>query len=114
MSGEPDARLLAVTAQTRRFGNARHGGRGLYPRAMPTPVTGRCNLHTADCYGQPLGVRCRACERRALVPLDKIGAGRGNMTLLQSLPLTCSGCGGREVELWLFVKRDEAEAWIDG
>ena len=114
MSGEPDARLLAVTAQTRRFGNARHGGRGLYPRAMPTPITGRCNLHTADCYGQPLGVRCRSCERRALVPLDRIGAGRGNMKLLHSLPLTCSGCGGREVELWLFVKGDEAEAWSDG
>ena len=81
---------------------------------MPTPVTGRCNLHTADCYGQPLGVRCRSCERRALVPLDRIGAGRGNMKLLHSLPLTCSGCGGREVELWLFVKGDEAEAWIDG
>ena len=25
-----------------------------------------------------------------------------------------AGCGGREVELWLFVKRDEAEAWVEG
>lgn len=41
---------------------------------MPTPVDARANLHTADCYGQPLGVRCRACERRVLVPLDRIGA----------------------------------------
>ena len=78
---------------------------------MPTLVTGSSNLHTADCYGQPLGMRCRACERRALVPLDKIGAQKGSMTLLQALPLKCSGCGGREVELWLFVKRDKAEAW---
>jgi hypothetical protein len=80
---------------------------------MPTPVDGRANLHTADCYGQPLGVQCRACARRVLVPLDKIGAHTGNMTLLESLPLKCSACGGREVELWLFVTRDDAEAWLD-
>lgn len=78
---------------------------------MPTPVTSGSNLHTADCYGQPLGVRCLACERRVLVPLDKIGAKNGNMTLLHSLPLKCAACGGREVELWLFVDGDEAEAW---
>jgi len=47
-----------------------------------------CNHH-----GQPLGVQCRACERHVLVPLDKIGAKRPSC---------------------LFVKRDEAEAWIDG
>ena len=46
---------------------------------MPTPVTGRCNLHSAATYGQPIGVRCRSCERRVLVPLDKIG-GHGDMT----------------------------------
>ena len=34
------------------------------------------------------------------------------MTLLHSLPLKCSACGGREVELWLFVKSEEAEAWV--
>jgi hypothetical protein len=89
------------------------GGRaGFYSPAMPTPVTGRCNLHTAATYGHPLGVQCRACERRVLVPLDKIGA--GSMTLLRSLPLKCAVCGGREIELWLFVKRDEAEAWTEG
>ncbi len=80
---------------------------------MPTPVTSGCNLHTADCYGHPLGVCCRACERRALVPLDRIGAKSGNTTPLHTLPLKCSTCGGREVELWLFVKRSEAEAWAD-
>lgn len=78
---------------------------------MPTPVDARANLHTADCYGQPVGVRCRACERRVLVPLERIGA-QGSMTPLQSLPLKCSACGGCEVELWLFVKRAEAEAWV--
>jgi hypothetical protein len=83
-----------------------------YRREMPTPVTGRCNLHTADRYGQPLGVQCRACERRVLVPLDKIGAKSGSMTLLHTLPLKCAACGGREVELFLFVKGDEAAAWV--
>ena len=31
------------------------------------------------------------------------------MTPLHTLPLKCAACGGREVELFLFVKRDEAE-----
>ena len=35
-----------------------------------------------------------------------------DMTLLRSLPLKCAACGGREVELWPFVKGDEAKAWI--
>jgi hypothetical protein len=39
---------------------------------MPTPVDGRANLHTAACYGQPLGARCRSFKRRALVSLDVI------------------------------------------
>ena len=81
---------------------------------MPTPVTGRCNVHSAATYGQPLGVRCRSCERRVLVPLDKLGTRGSDMTPLHTLPLKCAACGGREVELWLFVKRDEAEAWLDG
>jgi hypothetical protein len=80
---------------------------------MPTPVASGCNLHTADRYGQPLGVRCRSCQRRALVPLDRIGAQEANMTPLHTLRLKCSTCHGREVELWLFVKGDEAEAWVD-
>jgi hypothetical protein len=37
---------------------------------------------TGDCYGQPLGVHCLACERRVLVPLDRIGAHKGDMKLL--------------------------------
>jgi hypothetical protein len=46
------------------------------------------------------------------VPLDRIGAHKVDMKLLHSLPLKCTCCGGREVELWLFVKCDEAEAWV--
>ena len=47
-----------------------------------------------------------------LVPLDKLAAHGSDMTPLHTLPLKCAACGGREVELWLFVKRDEAEAWV--
>jgi hypothetical protein len=80
---------------------------------MPTPVDTRSNLHTAAAYGKPLGVRCRACTRRGLVPLDRIGAHLGNMTGLQSLPFKCSACGSREVELWLFVNPAEAADWVE-
>jgi hypothetical protein len=47
------------------------------------------------------------------VPLDRIGAKSGDMTLLRSLPLKCSACGWREVELWLFVNRAEADDWAE-
>ena len=59
---------------------------------MPTPVTSGGNLHTADCYGQPLGVRCRSCERRALVPRNRASAIKGNTTPLQ-LREWQLGCG---------------------
>ena len=45
--------------------------------------------------------------------MDRIGAHTGNMTELQSLPFKCSACGGRDVELWLFVKRSEADDWAE-
>jgi hypothetical protein len=65
----------------------------IYPRTIATPVTSGCNLHTANCYGQPLGVRCRSCERRALMPLNRVGAIKDNMTPLQ-LREWQLGCGG--------------------
>ena len=76
-------------------------------RPIPTPVDGRANLHTVACYGHPLGVRCRSCSRRALVPLNVIGAKSGDMRELDTLPFKCRTCSGRTVELWLFVVRDE-------
>jgi hypothetical protein len=36
------------------------------------------------------------------------------MRELHTLLLKCSGCDGRDVELWLFVKRDEADDWAEG
>ena len=49
-----------------------------------------------------------------LVPLDKISTRGSDMTPLHSLPLKCTACGGREVELFPFVKSAEAEAWTEG
>ena len=80
---------------------------------MPTPVDAHSKLHTAASYRQPLGVRCQACEHRALISLDMIGARSGSMRPLHSLPLNCSDYGGRDSELWLFVRRDEAEDWVN-
>ena len=45
-----------------------------------------------------------------LVPLDKISTRGGDMTL----PLKCTACGWREVELFLFAKSAETVAWTEG
>jgi hypothetical protein len=55
----------------------------------------------------------QACTRRGLVPLDKIGTRGSDMTPLHTLPLKCSACSSREVELWLFVKRAEVDDWVE-
>jgi hypothetical protein len=80
---------------------------------MPTPVTARANGHTAKTYGNPLGIECEACKRRALVPLDRLGNLDGNMRPLRDWPFKCSGCGSRDVALWLFAKRAEADGWAE-
>ena len=81
---------------------------------MPTSVTSRENGHTANTYDNPLGVDCEACKRRVLVPLDRLGQLDGNMRPLKDWPFKCLACGSREVALWLFAKRTEADTWIEG
>jgi hypothetical protein len=73
----------------------------------------RDNGHTAKTYGNPLGIECEACKRRALVPLDRLGNLDGNMRPLRDWPFKCSACGSREVAMWLFAKRAEANGWLD-
>jgi hypothetical protein len=41
--------------------------------AIPKPVDSRDNGHGAKTYGNPIGVECEACRRRALVQLDRLG-----------------------------------------
>ena len=55
-------------------------------------VDGRDNGHTAKCYGNPLGVECEACKRRAPVALDRLGTLDGNVRPPRDWPLKC--CGG--------------------
>ena len=80
---------------------------------MPTPVTSRDNGHTAKTYGNPLGIECEACKRRALVPLDRLGNLDGNMHPLRDWPFKCSACESRDVALWPFPKRAEADEWAN-
>jgi len=78
---------------------------------MPTLVTARENGHSAKTYGNPLGIECEACKRRALVPLDRLGNLDGNMHPLRDWPFNGSAWGSRDV---LFAKRAEPEGWVEG
>ena len=67
------------------------------------------NGRTAWCWQRPLGVAC-LCGHCALVPLEKIGAGEGDMQYLYDRKFTCSKCGGRTVQLWFMTsEQDVAE-----
>jgi len=58
---------------------------------MPTPVSSRDNGHTAKTYGNPLGIECESCKRRALVQLDRLGNLDGNMRPLKELVVQVLG-----------------------
>jgi hypothetical protein len=75
--------------------------------AMPTPVTTSNNLHTVAMYGQPLGVECRGCGRRALAFAGKVDALRGSMRELRTLRFVCSSCRSRDWQGWLLL--DDAD-----
>lgn len=48
-----------------------------YRRGMGAKrVDGHDNGNTANSYGNPVGVECEGCGRRALVPLDRLGSAR--------------------------------------
>jgi hypothetical protein len=77
-------------------------------------VDRRDNGHTAKSYGSPLGIECAARGRRALLPLDRLlGNLDGDMRPLLGWPFECSACGSRDVSLWLFAKRAEADGWAN-
>jgi hypothetical protein len=78
----------------------------------PSRAQSTHNLRSAACYGQPLGVECKACGHRGLMALERIGVSDGDMRPLSSLRLKCSACEGRAVALLLFVTRAEADAWV--
>ena len=46
---------------------------------------------TRECYGNPLGVECEACKRRAPVALDRLGTLDGNVQPPWNWPFKCCG-----------------------
>jgi hypothetical protein len=72
------------------------------------------NLHSLYMGGMyPLGVECRECGRRALVPADRFGGCKGDMTELRKLRLVCQSCGSREHDTKVFLRAGDAEAWLE-
>jgi hypothetical protein len=74
---------------------------------MPTPVTGKHNLHSLYGHHRLLGVECIGCGRRALAVGDWLDDFKGDVRELWTLRFKCSACGS------LFVG-NEAEAWLEG
>ncbi|MBN9089155.1 MAG: hypothetical protein J0J01_19795 [Reyranella sp.] len=73
------------------------------------------NLHAIYVYGQPLGVECKGCGRRALDFADRdLDGFRADMRELRTLRFVCSKCGSREWAGWLFINATERDAWIEG
>ena len=74
--------------------------------ATPTPSPPSANSTSAS-YNEGQGV---PQDGAAAVSWFRKAADQGHAP-----PNSISAaCGAREVELWLFVKRDEAEAWAEG
>ncbi|HZQ01373.1 MAG TPA: hypothetical protein VFB13_17645 [Reyranella sp.] len=67
------------------------------------------NGHSLYMYGQPLGVECAGCGRRALLYGNRLHCFKGDMTLWTRRRFKCSSCGGHDVVLWYFLNRDEAD-----
>jgi hypothetical protein len=49
---------------------------------------------------------------RALIELAKLGHLNGNMKPLLDFKFKCSSCGSRDVSLFLFARRDEADEFL--
>jgi hypothetical protein len=77
---------------------------------MAVPPT----LHSLSMGGMyPLDVECQGCGRKVLVPADRFGGCKGDMTELCRLRLVCQSCGSRERETKVFLSAGEAEAWLE-
>lgn len=72
------------------------------------------SLHTAWMTGALLGIRCAACDHRAVLsPAELPTLRRDNLTRLRDLRLRCGHCGVRgqaPVEFTLFLPSDRDEA----
>jgi hypothetical protein len=77
--------------------------------------SGGQHLHSLYMDGMyPLGVECRGCGRKALVPAVRFGGCKGDMIELRELRLVCLSCGSRERKTKVFLSAGDAEAWLEG
>ena len=64
-------------------------------------------------HALPLGVFCRHCNHRALIPGDQIGAREGNMASLFAFRFRCKSCqkrGTGQDQFWLYLFHYQSEA----
>lgn len=71
-------------------------------------------LHTVWCSGSLLGIRCAACDHRAVLSAAELPTiRRANTTRLRDLKLRCGHCGGRgqaPEQFTLYVPSDQTDA----
>ena len=79
---------------------------------MPVPIDHGHTLHSLYMRGQPLGIECRSCGRRATLFDGEVEAFKGNMRELRSFKLMCQTCGSREWSGWLFGDAADRAAFI--
>ena len=78
------------------------------------------NLHTVWATAALLGIRCAACDHRAVLSSAELPIiRRGNMTRLRDLKLRCGHCGARgqapaQFTLHLPLDRDAAAGFMRG
>jgi hypothetical protein len=78
------------------------------------------NLHTVWMTGELLGIRCVACDHRAMLsPAELPAIRRDNMTRLRDLKLRCGHCGARgrapdQFTLYLPLDREQADGFLRG
>jgi hypothetical protein len=70
------------------------------------------NLHSLAGAERPLGMTCKACGHRALIPLDRLGAHSGNMQKIGTLKLKCSACESREWKPTIFQRAEDFDTWL--
>jgi hypothetical protein len=84
------------------------------PWRGPASAPNNCtpNMNMLANRGHPLGVECKACGHRAVIPLDRLGAHKGDMREVSTLPLKCAACESREWEAIIFNKDEEVVAFL--
>jgi hypothetical protein len=70
------------------------------------------NLRTLAMSKHPLLVRCRECDKHAVITAKALGASEHSMEPLSGLKLKCSRCGSRDVERQVTWGSPTVEEWL--